>query len=102
MKTQRKTSMKLRSINPNDAQESTNINLIDRMKTIQGLRTEFGNEKEALRLGYASPCPADRSSLVTASGVQQSCALRFRTCMAGECQAFQVKEQALKQSGERP
>lgn len=49
MKTERKISMKLRSINLNDAQESTNINLLDRMKTIQDLRTEFGNEKEALK-----------------------------------------------------
>lgn len=50
------------------------------------------------RLGL--PCQAYRSSVVIASGVRQSCALRLRYMHGvGNAKAFQVKEQSLKRSG---
>lgn len=52
-----------------------------------------------LEAGLGLPCQAYRDRVVIASGVRQSCPLRCRCTRGVECQAFQVKEQALKQSG---
>ena len=53
MKTQRNISMKLRRINLRDTKESTNISLIEMMKTIEDLRTEFSNETGTLKMSQA-------------------------------------------------